>query len=183
MQVSAIIPEFGSHGKDAIRVEQLFTHTAGFPTAPFDPSVFRDRERRLETFARWRLNFEPGSRFIYHPSSSMYVVAEIIERRSGLPYGEFVRSRIAEPLGLGDLWAGLPRRLHHRLADIVHVGQEITDREYREMGLTPPPETEVNEQNISRFNLPEVREAGIPGGGATATGAQLNRAVRPSTAW
>ena len=30
-----IVPEFGTHGKAAITVEQLFTHTAGFPHAPF----------------------------------------------------------------------------------------------------------------------------------------------------
>jgi len=54
-RVVDIVPEFGSHGKDAVLVEQLFTHTAGFPTAPFDPAGFLDRERRLACFARWRL--------------------------------------------------------------------------------------------------------------------------------
>ena len=41
-QVSAIVPEFGTNGKDAVLVEQLFTHTAGFPTAPFKPAAFLD---------------------------------------------------------------------------------------------------------------------------------------------
>ena len=43
-RVADIVPEFGSHGKDVIHVEQLFTHTAGFPAAPFDPAVFLDRD-------------------------------------------------------------------------------------------------------------------------------------------
>ncbi len=30
-----VIPEFASNDKGGIRVEQLFTHTSGFPHAPF----------------------------------------------------------------------------------------------------------------------------------------------------
>ncbi len=165
-QVAAIVPEFGSHGKDAVTVEQLFTHTAGFPTAPFDPAAFLDRDRRLEYFARWRLNFEPGSRFIYHPSSSMYVIAEIIERRSGTTYHDFVRQRIALPLGLPDLFVGLPDSEHGRAADIEHRGEELTAADYEEMGIPQPPVTEVTEEAVMRFNRADVRRAGIPGGGA-----------------
>jgi CubicO group peptidase (beta-lactamase class C family) len=171
--VAEIVPEFGTNGKDVIHVEQLFTHTSGFPHAPFRPEEFLDRERRLERFAEWRLNWEPGSRYEYHPSSSMYVIAEIIERRSGTAYGEFIRTRIAEPLGLDDLWVGLPRELHGRLADIVHVGEELTDADYRELGVPPPPATEVTEEAIAHFNRPEAREAGIPGGGGTMTAGEL----------
>ena len=171
--VAEIIPEFGTNGKENIRVEQLFTHTAGFPLAPFPPVDFLDRERRLAHFARWRLNFEPGSRFVYHASSSMYVIADIIEQRSGVPYGDFVRQRIAEPLGLEDLWCGLPDALHGRLADIEHVGEALTEADYAEMGLPVPPATEVTEENLMRFNEAAVRRAGIPGGGGTMTAADL----------
>ncbi len=171
--VADIVPEFGTNGKDVIRVEQLFTHTSGFPHAPFRPAEFEDRERRLERFAAWELNWEPGSRYEYHPTSSMYVIAELIERRSGLDYGEFIRKRIAEPLGLDDLWVGLPRELHGRLADCVHTGEPLSAADYRELGLPPPPVTEVTEEAIQSFNLPEVRDAGIPGGGGTMTAAEL----------
>ncbi len=172
-RVADIIPEFGSNGKDAVCVEHLLTHTAGFPQAPFLPSRFLDRERRLEYFAKWRLSSEPGSRFEYHPSSSMYAVADIIERRSGLSYGEFVRERISLPLGLDDLWCGLPRDLHGRLADIVHVGEGMTDADYKAMGFPKPPETEVTEDAVQAFNRPDFREAGIPGGGGTMTAGDL----------
>jgi CubicO group peptidase (beta-lactamase class C family) len=168
-----IVPEFGTHGKDVIRVEQLLTHTAGFPRAPFRPTDFPDRKLRLERFSEWRLNWEPGTRFEYHPSSSMYVVAEIIERRSGRAFGDFVRERIAKPLGLPDLWVGLPRALHGRLADIEHVGEKLTADDYARLGVRMPPETEVTEDALTLFNRPEAREAGIPGGGGTMTAADL----------
>lgn len=172
-RVADLIPEFGTNGKDAVRVEQLFTHTAGFPMAPFPPADFQNRDRRLEIFARWRLNWEPGSRFVYHPSSSMYVIAELIERLSNETYGGFVRKRIAEPLGLDDLWVGLPRALHGRVADTTHVGEALTEEDFRAAGVPVPPVTEVTEEALTGFNRADVREAGIPGGGATTTAASL----------
>ena len=81
--VADIVPEFGTNGKEAITVEQLFLHSAGFPHAPFRPTDWFDRDRRLARFASWRLNWPPGSQFEYHPTSSMWVIAEIIERRTG----------------------------------------------------------------------------------------------------
>jgi len=172
-RVAELVPEFGANGKDAVTVEQLFTHTAGFPQAPFVPVEFLDREKRLARFASWRLNWKPGERFEYHPSSSMYVIAELIERLSGQTYGEFVRERISLPLGLGDLWVGLPSELHGRLADCVHVGEALSDDDYRALGMPVPPVTEVTEDAISSFNREDVRVAGIPGGGGTMTAADL----------
>jgi CubicO group peptidase (beta-lactamase class C family) len=172
-KVAAIVPEFGTNGKEVVTVEQLFTHTAGFPHAPFRPDEFLDRGKRLARFATWRLGWPPGSRFEYHPSSSMYVIAELIERRSGSTFGEFVRRRIAEPLGLRDLWTGLPDAEHPRLAECVHVGEGLSDDDFRRLGFPPPPVTEVTEEAIQSFNRPEVRRAGIPGGGGTMTAADL----------
>ncbi len=119
-RVADVVPEFGTHGKEVVTVEQLFLHTSGFPQAPFLPPHFLDTAKRRERFAAWRLNWEPGSRLEYHPSSSMYVIADILERRTGMTYGDFVRERIAKPLGLADLWCGLPEEEQPRLADLVY---------------------------------------------------------------
>jgi CubicO group peptidase (beta-lactamase class C family) len=168
-----VIPEFGENGKDGVTVEQLFLHTAGFPQAPFPQSEWLSREKRLERFAKWRLNWPPGSRFEYHPTSSMWVIAELIERRSGQPYREFVRERIAGPLELPDLIVGLPPDEQHRMADVIHVGEEMTDAEFEALGIPRPPETEVTPEAILGFNHPITREGGVPGGGGTTTAASL----------
>ena len=105
--VADIVPEFSTNEKEAITVQQLFTHTAGFPSAPFAPLDWLDKSKRYGRFSKWRLNWEPGSRFEYHPSSSMWVVAEIIERRSGQRYVEFVQDNVLGPLGLDNLIVGL----------------------------------------------------------------------------
>lgn len=172
-RVAEIVPEFGSHGKDVITVEQLFTHTAGFPHAPFKPVEWNDHRRRLERFAEWTLNWPPGSRFEYHPTSSMYVIAEIIERRTQVSYERFVRERIALPLGLADLWVGCPRSQHHRIVPVTHVGEPLTESDYTSLGLPVPPVTEVTEEALTGFNTPEVRETPVPGGGGVMSAAEL----------
>jgi len=172
-RVADIIPEFGSNGKDAVTVEQLFTHTCGFPYAPFRTLDWDDRHARLERFRRWRLNWEPGTRFEYHPTASMWVIAELIERSSGTGFREFVRTRIAQPLGLPDLWVGLPRDQHDRLADVVHVGALPSEDELHALGFPIIPPGEVTEDALEGFNEAAIREVGVPGGGGTMTAAEL----------
>ncbi len=172
-KVIDVIPEFGSHGKDAVVIEQLFTHTSGFPSAPFRPTDWFDYKRRLERFEQWRLNWPVGDRFEYHPTSSMWVIAEIIERLSGRPYDAFVRERIAEPLGLPDLWVGLPVTEHDRVVDCCHTGDPLTSEDYARLGVPEPPVTEVTEEAILSFNRSDIRQVPTPGGGGFMSAAEL----------
>jgi len=171
--VADIVPEFATNGKEVVTVEQLFLHTAGFPNAPFRPTDWLDRDRRLARFAQWRLNWEPGTRFEYHPSSSMWVVAEIIERRTGRDFTEFARTEIAEPLGLKDLYVGLPGPENPRVTELMHCGDPMTSADYERLGIPEPPGTEVTEEAILSFNRPEVRAVGVPGGGGIMSAAEL----------
>ena len=172
-RVVDIVPEFGTNGKDAVTVEQLFLHSAGFPSAPFRPTDWFDRDRRLARFASWRLNWQPGSRFEYHPTSSMWVIAEIIERRSGRDFDAFVREEVTTPLGLPDFHLGLPAEENHRVATLAHYGEPLTSEDYARLGIPEPPVTEVTEDAILAFNTPEVRAVPTPGGGGIATAADL----------
>ena len=172
-RVAEIVPEFATNGKEIVTVEQLFLHSAGFPSAPFRPLDWDDREARLARFSRWRLNWAPGSRFEYHPTSSMWVIAEIVERRSGKDFREFIRERVLDPLELADLHVGLPAEENHRVADCVHVGDGLTSEDYARLGVPEPPVTEVTEDAILSFNQPEFRAVGVPGGGGIATAAGL----------
>jgi CubicO group peptidase (beta-lactamase class C family) len=172
-RVADVLPGFEANGKGAVTVEQLFTHTAGFPSAPSGPQDWASSAAMRARFARWRLNWEPGSRFEYHPSSSMWVIAALIEERSGVSFRDFVRARIAEPLGLPDLFVGTPAAQCGRVADIVHSGTALTAEDFRARGWPVPPETEVTEEAVERFNRDDVRAVGVPGGGATTNAASL----------
>ena len=166
--VADIIPEFASNGKEGITVEQLFTHTAGFPHAPFRPLQWNSKEERYGRFAQWRLSFEPGTQFEYHPTSTMWVIAELIERRSGTSYTDFVMTRVVEPLGLKNLFVGLPAEENARALDVEHSGDPMTEEDYKKLGMPMPPDTEVTEEALLAFNTPEVRAVGVPGGGGYA---------------
>ncbi len=172
-KVADIVPEFAANGKDAVTVEQLFTHTCGFPSAPFRPTDWFDRDKRLARFASWRLNWEPGSRYEYHATSSMWVIAEIIERRSELFFAQFVRERIIDPLGLTNMYVGCPDTEHARIKPVTHVGEPLTDADWAKLGMTAPPENEVTPEALAAFNETEMRRVPVPGGGGIMTAADL----------
>jgi CubicO group peptidase (beta-lactamase class C family) len=172
-KVTSIIPEFGKNGKADITIEQLFTHTAGLPHAPFNPLLWADKQATIQRFADWTLNWTPGSRFEYHPTSSMWVIAEIIERLSGQSYQSFLRKRIAEPLGLKDFFVGAPEEQHHRIAPIVHVGDGMTADDFLRLGLPVPSVTEVTEEALTSFNQTDLRQVPVPGGGGIMSAADV----------
>ena len=173
--VVKFVPEFGTNGKDAVTVEHLLTHTSAIPTAPGAQKEWGDRKRRLERFAQWRLEHPPGAKFTYHIAANFWPIAEIVERISGQDFRDFVRTRIAEPLGLPDLRIGLPRSLNDRVADVIWVGEAARAEEYEKLGVTPPrvAMASINESMILEFNEPEVREIGSPAGGCITSAGDL----------
>jgi CubicO group peptidase (beta-lactamase class C family) len=128
------------------------------------PRLWEERAARLERMKGWRLNWEPGSRFQYHPTSAHWVLAEIITARTGRDFRDYVRERLIEPMGSPPLFVGLPDEEHGRAADVVYVEEPVAP----EGGWQ-----EVNPETTLHFNLPSQRRAGCPGGGAFATAGAL----------
>jgi CubicO group peptidase (beta-lactamase class C family) len=128
-RVADIIPEFATNGKELVTVEHVLTHTAGFPFAPLGYPKMLERDRRLEAFARWRLDWEPGSRLQFHLTGAAWVIAEIVERKTGLSFPEYLRSAIVQPLGL-DLMLPVPAdRFDEVLAVPVATDRTSDDQE------------------------------------------------------
>ncbi len=174
--VASYIPEFGANDKDAITVEQVMLHTSGFPRAPFAALDWDDRERRLARFDRWRLNWEPGTRFEYHPTSAHWVLAELIERASGMDFREFIQTRILDPLGLTRLKVGVPESEQDDINDLVSTGEHASpDELMAAIGVAELPLTEVTPAALIAMNAPAVRAVGVPGGGGVSTAGDLTR--------
>src|SRR6266481_2465533 len=99
--VVEFIPEMKGGGRDAITLEQLLTHTAGF--APdFD---LRERwtgyDEAIKRLYREPLRNQPGVRFVY--SDINYIaLGEVVHRVSGQTLDEFARRNIFVPLGMRD---------------------------------------------------------------------------------
>ena len=166
-------PEFGANGKDVVTIEHLLTHTAGFPLAPMRPEVALDPEARRAKIVSWRLNWEPGTRFEYHPTSAHWVLGELIERLDGIPVGKAVQRRIAEPLGLR-FQLGVPPSDGGDIATLFDVGTFPTAEELEEaMGIEFFDVGEVTPEALLMFNTPEARAAGVPGGGGVGRAADL----------
>ena len=103
------LPAFAQHGKAAITIRHILTHTAGFRAEPYrfaeddwDTIIQKLCAQRLEP--RW----VPGEKAGYHPLSSWFVLAEIVRRASGEPFWRYVRRHIFEPCGMHDSWIGMP---------------------------------------------------------------------------
>ncbi|MPZ22900.1 MAG: serine hydrolase [Dehalococcoidia bacterium] len=163
-RVVDIIPEFGTGGKDVITVEQVLVHSGGFPGAEFSPFWWDDRRRRLEGFASWELEWEPGSRYQYHPLSAHWVLAEILERRAGRDFRDFIRSEIIGPMGLHDFHLGLPDDRAPRAAG-VRFSSEPIEPPWGWGGVPP--------DAVLAIDRPDVRKIGIPGAGGFANAATL----------
>jgi CubicO group peptidase (beta-lactamase class C family) len=169
------VPEYGTNGKEPTTIEQLLIHTAGIPTAPGSFKDWGDHKRRLERFAQWKPINPPGEKFFYHIHANYWPIAEAIERITGKRLGDFVRERIAEPLGLPDLRIGLPRSVQSRMADVKWVGEPAKDEEYQKLGITPPRASlgSITEDAILEMNDPEMRETDFPAGGLMTTAADI----------
>ena len=174
-RVVQFVPEFGTNGKDAVTVEQCLIHTSAIPYAPHWQKDWGDRQRRLERFAQWRLDHTPGEKFVYHISANFWPIAEIVERVSGQAYRDFVRTRIAEPLGLPDLRVGISPTLNGRVADLVWVGEPMSAAEYEKMGIKPPRAgvSAISEEAVLELNELVTREAGSPSAGGITTAGDI----------
>jgi CubicO group peptidase (beta-lactamase class C family) len=175
VRVMDIIPEFGSNGKDVVTVEQLLLHTSGFPRAPLGPPEWFTREGRLARFGKWRLSWEPGTKFEYHPTAAHWVLAEVIERIAGIDYREFISTRILEPIGLTRLVLGCPVDQQGDIAPLSGCGVAATPDELEAaLGVRELPLTDVTEAVLLALgNTPENLALGVPGGGAVSTAADL----------
>jgi CubicO group peptidase (beta-lactamase class C family) len=169
------VPEYGTNGKETTTIEHLLIHTAGIPVAPGSFKDWGDRKRRLQRLAQWRPEHPPGEKFIYHIHANYWPIAEAIERITGQRLGEFVRERIAQPLGLPELRIGLPRPLQTRMADVAWVGEPAKPEEYRKLGVTPPRANmgSISEAVVLEMNDPELREADFPAGGLITTAGDI----------
>jgi CubicO group peptidase (beta-lactamase class C family) len=157
-RVADLIPEFATRGKGVVTVDQVLLHTAGFPNAALDPAAGADPEARRAAFARWDLEWEPGTRFEYHASSAHWVLVDLVERRTGLDFRDAIEQRVTAPLGLPRV-LGLAPDDQDDVVDGIGVGASADAAELEEL--------------LAIANDPLVRAAGVPGGGGIMTAATM----------
>jgi len=129
--------------KRQITIHDLLTHTAGisYGTDPHVAELYRPKglgpaagggwytadkdEPICDTMERLgTLPFvsQPGEAFVYGYNTD--ILGCVVERASGMPLDQFVRTRITEPLGLKDTRFFLPANEKNRLAAVYATGKD-----------------------------------------------------------
>ncbi len=173
-RVAQHLPEFGTLGKEEVTIEQLLTHTGGFPRSVLMPPAWDTLEGRLAEYAKWPLAFKPGSKFEYHITSAHWVQADLLGRHDKLDYREAIRRRISVALGLKSIRLGVPESEQGDIAKPILVGEPPTKEEF--MAVLGIPGIDVGEAidaHLAAMGEPFVLERGVPGGNAVATAADF----------
>ena len=94
-----------------ITVRDLLTHTSGLVSGGDQQRRRRARSpssarRRSPTTSRASakvpLDFQPGTRWAYSAQAGFDVLARVVEVASGMPFDQFAKQRIFDPLGMKD---------------------------------------------------------------------------------
>jgi len=105
------LPEFDQPPNNTITLRQALTHTSGLLSDQRNTGTLAETVARL---ARQKLQFAPGSRWQYSPGVT--VAGRAVEVASGLPFDEFVATRICQPLKMHDTRFRLSAEDEARLA-------------------------------------------------------------------
>ncbi len=101
--VAKYFPQLTRAGEVTIR--NLLTHTSGYQDyAPQDYTIPRwlkpeDPHKIVEEFAGKPLDFEPGTQWQYS-NTNFELAALIVQKASGMPFAQFLRTRVLEPAHL-----------------------------------------------------------------------------------
>ena len=117
-------PEFGQHGKDAISIRHLMSHTAGIPHLPAGTSL--EFHADYDAVCALLANMTPVSRAgqipAYHGLTYGWPLAKVLEAVDGRRFGQFIQDEICKPLGITDLVFGLPAA---RRADAARLSHDL----------------------------------------------------------
>jgi len=118
--------------KRSMTMRELMTHTAGLgyvlsANNPVDKMIIDGNvlnsaaplKNMIDGLAKLPLLAQPGTRWSY--SIGVDVQGYLVEKFSGMPFADFLRTRVFEPLGMKDTAFYLPKEKLSRLA-LVHNG-------------------------------------------------------------
>lgn len=120
--------------ENQITIRHLLTHTSGLGYGVIDgderfqkiyakagiTDLFTTKSisigESVKKLAKLPLHHNPGEAFVY--SEGLDVLGYFIEVVSGMPFDEFLRERLFDPLGMDDTWFYLPKEKENRLVTV-----------------------------------------------------------------
>ena len=127
------------------------------------PEQMADYDWMVRAVANLKPIFEPGTTNAYHSYTWGWIVAEIVRRTDAKKreFRQFVMDEITKPLGITDLWIGLPAELEPRVARMENDQISVIDQSTLR-GKSMPIQV-AGTQAV--FGRSAVRRGCIPGAG------------------
>jgi CubicO group peptidase (beta-lactamase class C family) len=97
------------------RIKALYKNAGIVDLYSTEPIKIGDNIRKL---AKLPLHHPPGAKYTY--SEGLDVLGYFIEIISGMPFDEFLRKRLFDPLSMNDTYFYLPESKAHRLVKVQH---------------------------------------------------------------
>jgi CubicO group peptidase (beta-lactamase class C family) len=166
--ISYYWPEFAAHGKGAATVRDALTHRTGIPLMPagVSPEQMCNWDWMIDQLAKMEAQFTPGTTSAYHSYTFGWIIAECVRRTDPKrrPFGRFVQEEICQPLGIDNLFIGIPDAAEARIAKLTNMPAPPAGTPAPgplRMGAIPGQVGVVQEV----FGRGDVRRACIPGAG------------------
>ena len=160
-------PEYGVHGKQRTTVRDVLTHRACVPQMPngMTPERMCDWQWMTDAIAGLTPLAEPGTKTLYLSMTFGWIVGELVRRTDpkGRSLGRFVREEIAQPLGITDLWIGIPDSVEPRIAKLTDAMVPVPTEYLPPLFVASMPEAVA--LNPTVFERPDVRRAEVAGVG------------------
>jgi CubicO group peptidase (beta-lactamase class C family) len=164
-------PEYGAHGKERTTVRDALTHRACVPQMPdgVTPEIMCDWDAMVRAVADLKPLAEPGTRTLYLSMTFGWIIGELVRRTDSQhrSLGRFVREEIAAPLGISDLWIGIPDAVLPRVAKQVDAMVPVPAEYLPPLFLASMPPAVALEPRV--FERPDVRRAEVAGVGGIFT--------------
>jgi CubicO group peptidase (beta-lactamase class C family) len=162
-------PEFGAAGKAHATIRDALSHRLGIPQMPagVTPELMSDYDWMVDQLARMQPSFAPDTDNGYMCYTFGWVIAECVRRTDPRhrPFGAFVREEICAPLGVTDLWLGIPDDVEARVARLKNSQPRPLAPDLPIFAAIPPAVATVEEV----FGRADVRRACIPGANGIMT--------------
>ena len=116
-------PEFGAKGKQSITIAQVMSHSAGIPDGPLiPPDKMGDRSAVAAAVEAMEPIWIPGTANGYHAATFGWILDELVYRWEGRNISRFMDEAVIEPLGLKNIFIGLPPQEFPRMAKMFVQG-------------------------------------------------------------
>lgn len=158
-------PEFAAKGKGEATVRHALTHSVGIPQSPpgMTPEMMCDWDAMCKAVAALEPQWKPGTKTGYHGGTFGWILGEVLRRIDGRLISRFVQEEINQPLGIEDLYFGIPDAVEDRVATLKDAVAA-----YSSAGT-------VAGTRAALFNRQDVRRACLPHGGGIMNARSMAR--------